>query len=233
MTLGVTLWYTDEVFYRRRSPLPADLRLVWLDPTEVRVNGLWVGCLASLGRNYGLARFHRYLFRLPGRRRHEARRLRRRRRRLWGSRGLGLSRGHGWRVPWSWVFFYGWSSGVQGRQAEPRLSHYVEWWDVWVLWMVRRCHRPWMAGWRGPRRISRGISRGGVRRYALRVALVRGARVTPPDVRSQLIVAGPRRRLREVGLRGRRRSTVREEREANPQGDRSEGTTGTGETASR
>lgn len=198
LTLGVTVWYTPERFERRRKPLPHHRSLVWLDPTEVRSNGLWIGGRWSLRRNYGLRRTQIGLFLIPGLRVHEAHQRVRRRRRLWRLTITGVRRGHVWRIPMSWVFFEGWSSGVSGRVAEPRLSHYVEWWFTWDLWMVGLCHAPW--------RITLGLMKWrsmgyplsyGLRRYSLRFSLLRGARVTPPDVGSQRRVAIPRMMIRE------------------------------------
>jgi hypothetical protein len=186
---------------RRRQPLPDHRVLVWLDPTEVRVQGLWMGFRRSRGVNYGLARRQRWRFRVPGLRPHEAEATRHRRRTLGRSRRMGVSRGHFWRVPWSWRFFEGWATGMEGRIAQPRLSHYRAWWTTWVAWMVRRCHRPRrrrlrLTTWRSMGyAIHLGRRRVGVRR-ALRV----GARVTPPDVRSQRRVARPRIVGREVGI---------------------------------
>jgi len=101
-TFGVTIHYSEVRMDRRRQPLPDHRVLVWLDPTEVRVQGLWMGFRRSRGVNYGLARRQRWRFRVPGLRPHEAEATRHRRRTLGRSRRMGVSRGHFWRVPWSW-----------------------------------------------------------------------------------------------------------------------------------
>jgi hypothetical protein len=135
---------------------------------------------------------------VPGRRPHEADRLRfqRRSRRL--ASVLGVVRGSMWRVPRSWSFFHGFSLTLPAVEGHPRVSVYLAWYWTWVVGSLSRTHRP--------RRLHRLIQdrwrslQGRVqgRRYTRRGVLILAARVTPPDRRSQRRVAFPLRAIFEL-----------------------------------
>jgi len=162
---------TEERCRWRIEGLPEGLRLSWLDPSEVRVEFVWMSLRISILRVYPIAWFQFYRFFRPGRRPSEERSLRQWFLWHWSLSWLGVLRSHSFRVPRSWDLltslsyegnvrsFSGPGSEISSRtestedqergewiEGRPRRALYMSWWSFWGRVTVRRVHLPWFMG---------------------------------------------------------------------------------------
>lgn len=182
--------HRDSLIQLTLSPLnQTHRRLSWLDPTELIVLGVSRSMIVSVVVVYPLIMRHIWLFLVPGLRVDEAKAMKSQ---MFGrliALYSGIFRGTYYRVPFSWAFFNSFSEGISNVDAHPRISLYFEWYIRWVMWTVFRTHIPMFMNMRiaSKWRTVQGIVNG--RRYIVFGSFLLGARVTPPDVISQCIVA--------------------------------------------
>jgi hypothetical protein len=204
LCLGVMRAHGETRVDRILHAVPHSESFVWTDPMEVREEGGPLRVLLALRSVYPLRLRQRGLCFLPGMRPHEHRSFRRWRRRC-RRRGL-LSMGFaiGWWIPNRWTFFTSFSDQWAGEdRGLPRRKTYFQWWRLGLRRGFLRLHRPR----RRRRRARWGTNREmrdrlvALRRPLIFLAFLLGARITPPDIFSQLRVAIPLVRRRERWIR--------------------------------
>ena len=182
--------YRDALIQLRLTPLSqTDRRLSWLDPTELMVLGVSRTSIISFVLIYPLIMRHVWLFFVPGMREDEAHIMKGHMFSRLCAMYIGVYMGTEFRVPISWNFFNEFSEGISNVDAHPRISLYFEWYLRWVVSTVCRAHVP---------RIVHGLIHSNIitvhqfmagRRYTVVLSFLIGARITPPDMFSQVIVA--------------------------------------------
>lgn len=190
----------DRLDWLEKPVTDEGMDMAWSDPSELLGDAFGVCLRVGLVVSYPVLAMQRYWFRVPGMHAHEAKRRR-------GGRlvsGIGTRRSL-WRcqyvvAPRSWQFFFEMVEDVEELVSLPRLVHYIAWWKVWRLGCITRMHSPVRIGVLRQDVFVRRLKMNGVRKLWMRFSLVVGAVITPPDVLSQLIVAGPMVVRMEIGI---------------------------------
>lgn len=219
LSILILFEYGEVVLVYMLSPIldsRGDVKLQQGEPLEVRHSMIYVSVLGGRIQTYPLRLFQMCLIFIPGLLIHEAKKIQKRIRSSRVIVILGVTRTLKIFLPQMVNFLENFSKDTRSsemREGALRVSYTINQVVGRIGGVVRRLHIPRVLLYVGKERgrdLELQGSRRNYRRYFILITRLVGARLTPPDVISQVRVARPRRLMRERTIRRKSRKRGRD-----------------------